>query len=82
MAVSEAKIETDAQCGQSYLQRKGELDNEERKLYELAAEERRHEIGADGVRCETLTAERSDRGRNLQELKGEEHSKELEAPHG
>lgn len=78
MAVPEAKIETDAQA---YFQQKGELNKEERKLYELAAEVRRHEIGADGERCETLTAEKSDRRRSLQELRGEEHSTELEAPH-
>ncbi len=78
MAVPEAIIETDAQA---YFQQKGELNNEERKLYELAAEVRRHEIGADGERCETLTAEKSDRRRSLQELRGEEHSTELEAPH-
>ena len=68
-----------AQSGNNSFQWKAELDDEESKLCELMAEEKRHEIGACGEIYELPADERSDRTGDLQELRGEEHSKELEA---
>ena len=79
MAKSEEEIEIDILRGQTLLQRRAELDDEESRLYELAAEDPRKEIAADGERHEMSADERSYGIRDLQELKGEEHSKELEA---
>ena len=70
-----------AQSGETDLQWRAELDDEESKLCELAAEEKRHEIGACRERYELPADERCNRGRDLQELRGEEHPKELEALH-
>ena len=80
-SVPEVGITTAAQSGQTYSQRKAELDDGESKLCELAAEEKRHEIGAYSERYELPADERWDRTGDWQELKGEEHSKELEALH-
>ena len=72
-------IEAAAQSGHTYFQWKAELDDEESKLCELTAEEKKHEIGACAERYELPADERWDRSRDYQELRGEEHSKELEA---
>ena len=80
-SVPELGIETAAQSGQIYSQWKAELDDEESKLCELAAEEKRHEIGAHSERYELPADEGWNRALDCQELKGEEHSKELEALH-
>ena len=80
-SVPEVVIETAAQSGQIYSQWKAELDDEESKLCELAAEEKRHEIGAYGERYELPADEGWNRALDCQELRGEEYSKELEALH-
>ena len=71
--------EETAQSRHTYFQWKAELDDEESKLCKLAAEGKRHEIGACGERHELPADERWNRARDKQELQGEEHSKELEA---
>ena len=67
---------------QPYLQQKPELDAQEKRKYELDAEERRYELDG-GSRVQEI----SDRIDNaspssyvLQELRGEEHSRELGVP--
>ena len=67
---------------QPYLQQKAELEAEEKRKNELEAEEKRYEL--DG---ETRIHEMSDEGSHglpypnvMQELRGEEHSRELEVP--
>ena len=70
-----------AQSGQTYFQWKAELDDDESKLCEVAAEEKRHEIGAYGERYELPADERWNGTRDWHELGGEDHSKELEALH-
>ena len=78
-SVPEAGIAAAAHSGQTWFQWKAELDDEESNLCELAVEEKRHEIGAYGQIYELPADERWNRGRDWQELRGEEHSKELEA---
>ena len=80
-SVRGVNIAAAAQSGQTYFQWKAELNDEESKLCELAAEEKRHEIGAYCERYELPADERCNRGWDLQELRAEEHSKELEALH-
>ena len=67
---------------QPYLQRKGELDAEEKIKYELQAEERRYELGDESETREMSTTKDHDSITALsrQELRGEEHSRELECP--
>ena len=80
-SVPGADIAAAVQSGQTHFQWKAELDDEESKLCELAAEEKRHEIGAYCEIYELPAEERGNRTWDWQELKGEEHSKELEALH-
>ena len=72
-------IEAAAQSGHMCFQWKAELDDEESKMCEFMAEERRYEIGACGERFELPADERWDRTWDRRELRGEEQSKELEA---
>ena len=65
---------------QPYLQQKAELEAEEKQKHELEARERRYEIGSEGERYELPVGERGSMKRTRQELRGEEHSKELEVP--
>lgn len=80
-SVPEVGIAATAQSGQTCFQWKAELDDEESKLCELAAEEKRHEIGAYVERFELPADERWNETWDWQELQGEEYSKELEALH-
>ena len=66
---------------QPYLQRKAELEAEEKQKHELEARERRFEMGGEGERYELPTAERDSMRRTTQELRGEEHSAELGISH-
>ena len=59
----------------AYLQQKGELDAEARR-HEIEATEIRHEM--DAIECHKLLLV-GDRN-SMQELKGEDHSRELEVP--
>ena len=63
---------------QPYLQRKAELEAEETRKHELEARQRRCEVGNEGERYELPVEERDLMVRSRQELRGEEHSKELE----
>ena len=65
---------------QPYLQQKAELEAEENRKHELEAEERKYEIGSDGNRYELSAEEGQMESRRRQELRGEEHSRELEVP--
>ena len=65
---------------QPYLQRKAELEAEEKRQHELDARELSHEIGSGGERYEMAAERREGKVRTRQELRGEEHSSELEAP--
>ena len=63
---------------QPYLQRKAELEAEEKQKHELEARERRYEMGSEGERYELPAGgERDSMRRTRQELRGEEHSTEL-----
>ena len=62
---------------QPYLQQKSELEAEGKRKHELEARETRHEIGTEGERYE-LPGERGLVIRSRQELRGEEHGRELE----
>ena len=65
---------------QPYLQQKAELEAEEKRKHELEARERRYEMGVEGERYE-LPVERQDMMiQTRQELRGEEHSTELDVP--
>lgn len=72
-----------AETSQPYLQRKAELEAEEKRKHELEAEERRYELEEDR-KIHEKSVERDSQGiaslQVRQELRGEEHSKELEAP--
>ena len=64
---------------QPYFQQKGELEAEERRKYELEAEERRYELEENEINempTIEMNNERSAHGK--QELRGEEHCKELD----
>ena len=65
---------------QPYLQQKAELEAEEKRKHELEARERRYEIGNEGERYELPVEEVGLMMPSRQELRGEEHSKELEVP--
>lgn len=65
---------------QPYLQNKAELEAEENRKHELEARERRYEMGNEGERYELPAGERESMRRTMQELRGEEHSTELEVP--
>ena len=47
MFVPNVDICTNAESGQPYPQQKAELDDEESRLYDIAAEESRYEVSAD-----------------------------------
>ena len=64
---------------QPYLQQKAELEAKEIKIVELEALERPYEIGYEGQRYE-LPVNEDGIMRMRQELRGEEHSKELASP--
>ncbi|CAF9940425.1 hypothetical protein IMSHALPRED_002020 [Imshaugia aleurites] len=66
---------------QPYLQQKGELEAEGKRKHELEARERRYEMGNEGERYELPVEEEDLMIRTRQELRGEEHSTELEVPH-
>ena len=72
-AKQEGKSQEDVQ---PYLQQKAELEVEESRIHELEALERRIEIGNEGERFQ-LPGNEEDIIRGRQELRGEEHSKEL-----
>lgn len=57
-----------------YLQREAELEAEELKKFELHAEQRQFEVEGDNDICEMSTSANTHR----LELRGEEHSKQLE----
>lgn len=65
---------------QPYLQQKAELEAEEKRKHELEARERRYEMGNEGERYELPVEEGDSMIRSRQELRGEEHSRELETP--
>ena len=65
---------------QPYLQKKAELEAEEKRKHELEAREMRYEMGTEGERYELPAGERDSMKRTRQELRGEEHSTELEVP--
>ena len=65
---------------QPYLQQKGELEADENRKHELEARERRYEIGSGGERYELPVERENTMIRTRQELRGEEHSTELEVP--
>ena len=65
---------------QPYLQQKAELEAKENRKHELEAEERKHEMGTEGERYELSAEEGQRESRRRQELRGEEHSRELEVP--
>ena len=65
---------------QPYLQQKAELEAEGKRKHELEAQERRYEIGNEGERYELPVEEGDLMVRSRQELRGEEHSRELEVP--
>lgn len=74
--------ESSTQDEQPYLQRKAELEAEEKRKYELDAQQRRYELdGASNIIHEIPVGTR-EQGMlslgNRHELRGEEHSKELE----
>ena len=64
---------------QPYLQQKGELEDKEKRVYELESCESRHEIEGSDI-AGGMAAARDENGEprsGVQELRGEEHSKEL-----
>ncbi len=65
---------------QPYLQQKAELEAEEKRKHELEARERTYEMGNEGERYELPVEEGDLMIRSRQELRGEEHSGELEVP--
>lgn len=66
--------------GQPYLQQKGELEAEEKRKYELQAEERRYELADDNQTHEMAATDSPHEmsTQRTQELRGEEHSQELD----
>ena len=68
-SVSEVATAAAAHSEQGYRQWKAELDDEESRLCEVAAKDKRHEIGADGERYELSADERWNGSWDLQELK-------------
>ena len=65
---------------QPYLQQKAELGDEENRKHELEARQRRYEMGVEGERYELPVEEPDFMIRTRQELRGEEHSTELDVP--
>ena len=79
-AKAEATPPGQPQDTQPYLQPKAELEAEERMKHELEARERRFEVDAANEIHEMVASGDSRRVTVLQELRGAEHSRELEAP--
>lgn len=76
-----AMISTESsQDAQPYLQQKAELEAEERRRHELEAEERQFEVDGTNEIHEMITEGATRRISALQELRGPEHSQELEVP--
>ncbi len=71
-------LESPLEDPQPYLQQKAELEAEEKRKHELEAQERSYEIGNEGERYELPVEEVGLMISSRQELRGEEHSKELE----
>ena len=65
---------------QPYLQQKAELEAEETRKHELEARERRYEMGVEGERYELPVEGQGIMIHTRQELRGEEHSTELDVP--
>ena len=65
---------------QPYLQQKAELEAEEKRKHELEARERRYEMGVEGERYELPVEGQDMMIQSRQELRGEEHSTELDVP--
>ena len=65
---------------QPYLQQEAELEDEERRRYEMEAQEVRHEMQGEDDIHEIGLGRDQRRISRLQELKGSEPSKELEVP--
>ncbi|KAL8917751.1 MAG: hypothetical protein Q9172_005700 [Xanthocarpia lactea] len=61
---------------QPYLQQKGELEAEERREYELHAENKQYELEGDNE-IQEMSTSANDLALNRSELRGEEHCKEL-----
>ena len=79
-ATSQAQGSSHHEGTQPYLQQKAELEAEENRKHELEARERRYEMGSEGERYELPAGERDAMRRTRQELRGEEHSTELDVP--
>lgn len=69
ISVSHTEPEIDTQSAQAFFQPKVELDDEERKFQELAAKERRHEIGTEVERFEMPSSEGEHRIQSLQQCR-------------
>lgn len=70
---------TTSDTDRPYLQQKGELDAEEKRKYELQAEERRYELTGDNqIREMTVDHPYEMSTQRTQELRGEEHLRELD----
>ena len=65
---------------QPYLQQKAELKAEEKQKHELEARERKYEMGVEGERYELPVEGQDMMIQTRQELRGEEHSRELDVP--
>ena len=65
---------------QPYLQQKAELEAEEKRKHELEAREMRYEMGVEGERYELPVEGQGMMIQTRQELRGEEHSTELDVP--
>ena len=64
---------------QPYFQQKGELEAEERREYELEAEERRYELEENEINeMPTIEMNNNRSAHGKQELRSEEHCKELD----
>lgn len=77
---SSQRQESPREDTQPYLQQKAELEAEEKRKYELEARERRLEMGNEGEIYELPVEGEGRMIRARQELRGEEHSTELEVP--
>ena len=73
------KLNATSDQHQPYLQQKGELEAEERRKYELEAEERRYELEENEINeMPTIEMNNNRSADGKQELRGEEHCKELD----
>jgi len=71
--------DTSSEENRPYLQQKGELEADEKRKYELHAEERRYELADDSQIREMSTTDSPYEmsSQRTQELRGEDHSREL-----